>query len=218
MSDAATASLAPWVEWFTRPLETVAAELDRFRALLEKWQAAQNLVSRETLEAFWSRHVANSLQALPLLPVGPGAVFDLGSGGGFPGLPLAVAKKGSGLRFVLCEANQKKVAFLRTAIRELRPEAEVRAGRIEALDPREAGAAEIVVSRAFAPLNLLFEMAFPLLKPEGKLVLHKGRENGREIETAALNWQFDVVRHHSRTDQEGVLLEISALVRRPRSG
>ena len=209
------AAVLPWTNNLSRPVEIVVADLERFQGLLERWQKAQNLVSRETLDAFWTRHVADSLQVLPLLPVGAGQIFDLGSGGGFPGLPLAISNVGAGRHFVLCESNNRKTAFLRTAIRELSLDAKVLSGRIEDIDSRETGPADVILSRALAPLNRLMELSFPLLKPNGILIFHKGRENAREIEEAGANWRFDVVRHTSATDDQGVLLEITKLL--PRS-
>jgi 16S rRNA (guanine527-N7)-methyltransferase len=213
--DPARKSLTPWSDRLSRPVDVVAEDLGRFHALLGKWQTAQNLVSRETLDAFWTRHIADSLQVLPLLPQGEAKIFDLGSGGGFPGLPLAVALVGSGPHFVLCESNARKVAFLRTAIRQMTLDARVQGDRIEDIDLTETGQANIVLARALAPLNQLMKLSFPLLKSDGVLIFHKGRENQREIDAAGANWHFDVVRHASTTDDHGVLLEICNL--RPRS-
>ena len=215
MTQTASERIAPWSGGFSRTAEEVGADLTRFEALVNKWQKAQNLVSRETLDAFWTRHIADSLQVLPLLPSGPVMIFDLGTGGGFPALPLAIVTRGSGRNFALCESNARKVAFLRTAIREFSLDAKVHSGRIEALDSRETGKADVILSRALASLNQLFELAFPLIHPQGRLILHKGRENAAEIDEAGANWDFSVVKHQSTTDDQGVLLEIGNL--RPRS-
>ena len=208
-------TVAVWAQYFSRPIDDVIDALRQLEALIVKWQAAQNLVSRETLDALWVRHFADSLQILPLLPDVPSRLFDLGSGGGFPALPLAIATKGTGRDFLLCESNARKTAFLRTAIRELKLDAKALTGRIEDMDSRETGQADVVLSRALAPLNRLFELAYPLIHPQGKLILHKGRENAREIDAAGADWSFDVVKHLSTTNDQGVLLEISNL--RPRS-
>ena len=215
MTMASDATVQPWADYFSRDAATVTNDLGLFEKLVRKWQAAQNLVSRETLDAFWTRHVVDSLQVLSLLPADAKKVFDLGSGGGFPGIPLAIARKGSGTQFLLCEANARKIAFLRTAIRELALDAKTLSGRIETLDSRETGKADIVLARALAPLNQLMTLAYPLLDAGGRMVVHKGRENQREIDEASSNWQFDVIKHESATDDFGVLLDIGCL--RPRS-
>ncbi len=215
MSDKSIDLISTWAPYFSRPLPSVVGDLEKLERLVRKWQTAQNLVSRETLDAFWPRHIADSLQVLPLFTKAETKIFDLGSGGGFPALPLAIAGKGTKRHFVLCESNARKIAFLRTAIREFGLDAEVIAGRIETIDSRETGRADLVLSRALAPLNRLFELAFPLIHPQARLIFHKGRENLSEIEAAGANWLFDVVRHVSATNDQGTLLEIGNL--RPRS-
>ncbi|OYW98744.1 MAG: hypothetical protein B7Z15_21800, partial [Rhizobiales bacterium 32-66-8] len=112
MSDHST--IERYAGHFTRPLAEVAVDLESYARLLQKWQAVQNLVSRETLDDVWSRHFADSLQVLPLLKPTDHAFLDLGSGGGFPALPLAIALKGSPQHFTLIEPNGRKVSFLRT--------------------------------------------------------------------------------------------------------
>jgi 16S rRNA (guanine527-N7)-methyltransferase len=200
---------------FPRPPAAVAEDLDRLVAMLTRWNATHNLVSRETLGAVWSRHVADSLQLLPL--IGAAArMADLGSGGGFPALPLAIAVKGSACRLTLVEPAAKKVAFLRYAIRTLELPATVFAGRAEMLAVTEPHGFALVTSRALAPLPMLAPLVAPLLAPGGRALLHKGAEHRAELQQFDSVWQADVVIHPSTTDQRGVLLEIANL--RTRSG
>lgn len=206
--------LAPWREALERPESLVRDDLERFQHLLVKWQSAQNLVSRETLHEFWTRHVADSLQLLEHLPKAPGAIFDLGSGGGFPALPLAIAGKGGQSSFVLFESNQRKVAFLRAVIRELDLGAKVRAERIEAADSRETGLAEVITARALAPLDRLLALSAPLLRPYGKMIFLKGRDYRDELDVAGADWRFDVLIFPSATDPDGTILVIDRLVRK----
>src|SRR5690606_33130468 len=115
---AAAEVLAPYATYLTRPAGDVATDLERFASLLGKWNRAQNLVSRETAGDLWTRHVADSLQLLKFLAPGDRTILDLGSGGGFPAIPLAIAA-GLGRRFILIEPIAKKASFLRAASREL---------------------------------------------------------------------------------------------------
>src|SRR5688500_18729537 len=114
-----TAASLRYAPYFVRPADAFIADLESYAQLLRKWQAVQNLVSRETLNHVWARHFADSLQILPLLRDGDHNFMDLGSGGGFPALPLAIALKGGPQRFVLVEPNGRKASFLRTVAREL---------------------------------------------------------------------------------------------------
>src|SRR5690554_2249784 len=77
-----------------RSADEILGDFDILQRLLEKWQRIQNLVSRETPGDYWSRHFHDSLGLLPLLN-GALVINDLGSGGGFPALPLAIVLKGS---------------------------------------------------------------------------------------------------------------------------
>src|SRR6202521_6148064 len=90
--------------------------LDRFVALLLKWQPITHLIAPSTVPTLWTRHIADSLQLLDLAPQAKIWV-DLGTGGGFPGLVLACALHGMAGRAVhLVEGSTKKAAFLREAV------------------------------------------------------------------------------------------------------
>jgi 16S rRNA (guanine527-N7)-methyltransferase len=213
-SDAASRVLAPYREIVPAPQE-IAEDLDRFAALLARWNAAHNLVSRETTDALWERHIADSLQLLPLLQEADASIVDLGSGGGFPALPLAIAGKSTGRRFTLVEASAKKAAFLRAVIRDLTLPASVEQRRIETLERPET-APDVVTSRALAPLPQLLPLAFPLFGARTRGLFHKGREHGEELRQGGLDWRFDVLLHPSVTGGGGVILELRNL--QPRDG
>lgn len=208
-------------QWFGRPDAEVEADLAAFTRLLLKWNATQNLVSRETEADAWRRHVLDSLQVLPLIGHlaergRPRRVLDVGSGGGLPALPLAIAAKGAPWQFTLVEPIGKKVAFLRTVIRELHLPAEVRATRLAENDSRETPGFDAITSRALAPLPQLLGLIAPRFGAETVAVLHKGRDHAVELSESRLAWEFDVVIQPSATDDRGVLLRITNL--RARSG
>lgn len=185
------------------------ADLERFAALLLKWNAAQNLVSRETIAELWPRHIEDSLRVLPLLRDTDQRILDLGSGGGFPAIPLAIADQERLRHYTLVEPIAKKAAFLRTAIRELGLNAEVLTMRAEQIDSRETF--DCVTSRALAALDVLLGLAAPHLKPPGRLLLHKGRNYRQELDAAAALYDFDVLVHTSESGADGVILEMSNL-------
>ena len=184
-------------------------ELEQFAALLRKWNAVQNLVSRETVDTLWPRHIEDSLQLVPLLRDSDRRIIDLGSGGGFPAIPLAIATRGSERRFTLVEPIAKKASFLRTAARELDLPINVESVRAEQVDSRETF--DLVTSRALASLPELIGLGARFLTPDGHMLLHKGRNYRQELDAAAQLYDFDVLIHPSRTDPESAILEIGNL-------
>jgi len=209
--------LDEYAQWFGRPAAEVQRDLESFAALLLKWNAVQNLVSRETEKSVWERHIVDSLQILPLVERDAAGlnVLDVGSGGGMPAIPLAIALKGTGAKVTLVEPVTKKVSFLRTAIRELALPATVFAGRVEQIDSRETPV-DLITSRALAELRGLCALIHPFFGPETVAILHKGKDYAVELAESRLAWDFDVVLTNSVTDDRGVLLRITNL--RPKSG
>jgi 16S rRNA (guanine527-N7)-methyltransferase len=209
-SPEARAAVAPYADSLSRPAAEVADELESFSVLLRKWQRVQNLVSRETLGGFWDRHVADSMQLLPLLRPEDRTILDLGSGGGLPAIPLAIASKGA-RNFILVEPNGRKASFLRTVSRELQLPLRVENRRAEELDPLDLPEIDVITSRALAPLAQLCAMAVPLFGPKTRAILHKGREHVDELAESGAVWHHDVLVTKSATDERGVLLELTKL-------
>jgi 16S rRNA (guanine527-N7)-methyltransferase len=166
-----------------------AAIGDHVRLLLA-WTAAINLTAIRDPVAAAREHVLDSLAALPLLrDRDTRDLLDRGSGGGFPGLPLALALPRA--RTVLVESVGKKATFLATVVDALglRPRVAVAATRGETLaaDPHHRGRWSTVVVRAVGPLGELAELGLPLLAPGGVIVAWKrqGEDNPLEREIAA---------------------------------
>jgi 16S rRNA (guanine(527)-N(7))-methyltransferase RsmG len=190
----------------------IAARLDRFVQLLLRWNPRINLVARGDEAELWHRHILDSAQLAPLLPDPVGDLIDLGSGAGFPGLILALLTE---WRVHLVEADHRKAAFLREAIRETGATAIVHAARAEALS---IAPGRVVTARALAPLATLLDLAQPLLAPDGICVLPKGRGVEDELTAAAGEWHMRVERFPSRTSPGATILRISEIQRAgPRS-
>jgi 16S rRNA (guanine527-N7)-methyltransferase len=200
-----------YARWLSRAPKEVAEDLELFSALLTKWQRVQNLVSRETLNDVWRRHIADSLQVLKLLGDQDNVILDLGSGGGMPAIPMAIGSKGFNRRFTLVEPNSRKVSFLRTVVRELGLPVAVVDKRSDEIDSRETFQPDVITSRALAPLTELCAMAAPFFGPKTRAIFHKGREHVDELAESSAVWHHDVVVTGSDTDPQGVLLELKNL-------
>jgi len=181
--------------------------LDAFAALLLRWNQSINLVGRCDAAALWSRHIADSLQLVPLIPRGLSHGIDLGTGGGFPGLVLAIA---SDIPFDLIESDHRKAAFLREAGRVTRAPVRVHAVRAEDMkvDP-----AAFITARALAPLPRLLALATPHLRPGGICLFLKGAAVESELTAAAAGWHMQVERISSQTAQDAWILRISDIAR-----
>lgn len=199
-----------------RPLHDsreIIARLDRFVAALLLWQATTNLVAPSTLPELWTRHVADSLQLLPLAP-GAKHWVDLGSGGGFPGLVIACAiADNPGAMVHLVESNLKKAAFLREAARMTGAPARVHAVRIEDFVDQFAEPVEIVTARAVAPLEKLIESAYPLLTRGAEALFLKGRDVEGELTAASKCWSIDAELIPSATDSFGRIVRVRSVER-----
>jgi 16S rRNA (guanine527-N7)-methyltransferase len=189
----------------------VIARLDRLVAALLQWQATTNLVAPSTLPELWTRHVADSLQLLPLAPDAKHWV-DLGSGGGFPGLVIACAiADRPGAMVHLVESNLKKAAFLREAARLTGVPARVHAVRIEDFVDHFAEPVEIVTARALATLVNLIESAYPLLKRGAEALFLKGRDIEAELTAASKCWSMDAELIPSATDSFGRIVRVRSV-------
>jgi len=189
--------------------------LNAFVTLFQKWAKTINLVAPSTLAETWNRHIVDSVQIYALCP-GPRIWADLGSGGGFPGIVTGILLSGTGDGWVhLVESNNKKVAFLRTAILETGARASVHAIRIEEA-PGVIGHCDAISARALAELDLLMGFGLPWAErnPDLRFFLHKGRDYQREVEKAHGRWRFDLVKHGSVVEPDSVVLELSKLSRK----
>jgi 16S rRNA (guanine527-N7)-methyltransferase len=185
-----------------------SARLATYTELLLRWNATINLVSARTAAEVEHRHVADSLQLLPLLPPA-GPIADLGSGAGLPGLVLAAALPERELHLV--ESDRRKSAFMIDAAGRMGlARVTIHPQRIEqaTLPPITA-----MTARALAPLDILMGFAARILAPGGVAILPKGRNAEQELTAAAAHWHFTTERFDSRTDPEATILRLSEIRR-----
>lgn len=178
-----------------------------FATLLLHWNRTVNLIARGDEPALWPRHINNSLQLTTLVPPGASRGIDLGSGGGFPGLVLAIA---TDIPFDLIEADQRKAAFLREAGRVTQASVHVHAVRAEFA---RIGRAPLITSRALAPLPHLLSLAAPFLAPDSICLFLKGSMINSELTAAAAEWHMQVKRVPSQTAPGASILRISDIAR-----
>ena len=163
-------------------------ELDLFAAYhreLLLWNQRINLISEQTSKEIVVRHFVDSLTPAPWIERRDGHLIDLGSGGGFPGIPLRITIPG--LQLTLVESSRKKTSFLSHIVRTLRLDnVTIIRERVEALigEPACAGSFDTVLSRAAFKLPELIRMASFFLKPGGLLIALKGPDPQEEMAEA----------------------------------
>jgi 16S rRNA (guanine527-N7)-methyltransferase len=185
--------------------------LDRFVALLLEWQARINLIAPSTILEIWTRHIADSLQLLEVIP-GAKIWVDFGSGGGFPAIPIACAlAETPEAQIHLVESNGKKAAFLREAVRLLHLPAQVHQSRVEKFGGTWSGPVEVVTARALAPLKTLCDQAFPFMSRGAVGLFLKGQDVDAELTEASKYWTLQISTVPSKTSSEGCILVIRSL-------
>ena len=169
---------------------------ERFYKILIEWNKKINLISRKE-ENILEKHFLDSILFLPEIDEVIARshevatkqshkidVFDIGSGGGFPAIPLAIMKPE--WQFTLCESIKKKAKFLNVLIKELGCEKNVRVinARVETLHATSLQKYDFVTARAVAKLDELIKYSLPLLKKDGHLIAYKAKDIDEEIKDA----------------------------------
>lgn len=145
---------------------------------LQEWTRKTNITTITNTDDIFIKHFLDSLTVLKHVPL-KGRVADIGSGGGFPGIPLKIAQPA--LNVILIETSRKKANFLRHLIRLFSLKGiEVFNGRAQEFDQRDYF--DYALSRAFGDLDKFCKIALPLLKKAGFLVAMKGRNIENELE------------------------------------
>lgn len=184
--------------------------LKHYEALLLKWNPKINLVSRATLDQIWERHILDSAQIFRKSDQQTTSWLDIGSGGGFPGMVLAILSKqlAPDRMITLVESDQRKCAFLRTVARETECKVQILSERVEKLIPINA---DVLTARALADLSKLLEFANLHLSRDGTCLFLKGANWKKEVQAAQDSWRFDYEAIKSETSDEAVILRINGI-------
>ena len=194
--------------------------LDKYIEILTKWQKKINLIANSTIENIKQRHVLDSLQLKPYLEKyyhkndkNNLCVADLGSGGGFPALVLAITC--NFCNFYLVESDTRKCAFLSEVCRSLQlKNVTVVNERIEKASNLH-GKMDIVISRALAKTIDLINFSYPLVKKNNALYFLKGKSHNLELEQLySSNLKGSVVledKKKSVSSDDGVVLRFKIL-------
>lgn len=182
-------------------------KLEIYISLLQQWNKKINLVSQQGMDQVWKRHVYDSFQLIRYLDSSVKSIADLGSGGGFPGLILALS---TDIPVILIESDKRKTIFLREVLRKTKTQATVLCQRIENVN---AISADVVTARALTSLTQLLEFSKNILNKNGYCLFLKGRSVNLEIEEAQKNWKINYKTFSSQTNADGVIVKINQFER-----
>ncbi|MCT6852186.1 MULTISPECIES: 16S rRNA (guanine(527)-N(7))-methyltransferase RsmG [Commensalibacter] len=182
-------------------------KLEIYISLLQQWNKKINLVSQQGMDQVWKRHVYDSFQLIRYLDSSVKSIADLGSGGGFPGLILALS---TDIPVILIESDMRKTIFLREVLRQTKTQATVLCQRIENVN---AISADVVTARALTSLTQLLEFSKNILNKNGYCLFLKGRSVNLEIEEAQKNWKINYKTFSSQTNADGVIVKINQFER-----
>ncbi|MBV1926405.1 MAG: 16S rRNA (guanine(527)-N(7))-methyltransferase RsmG [Rhodobacteraceae bacterium] len=185
--------------------------LEIFTSLLKKWNDSINLVSKNSLNDLWTRHIADSVQVFNLSGSFDRWV-DIGSGGGLPGAIIAILAMESNpsAEITLIESDKRKSAFLRTVARETGSSFRVLAERIEQVEPQNA---DVLSARALADLTTLLQFSHRHLKSGGLALFSKGISWKKEVDAARQEWDMDIDAVPSLTMPGAVILKVKGISR-----
>lgn len=164
------------------------ADLNTFLQELERWNRVHNLTSVEGEQASIDLHLIDSIAILPImrefLSSAQVQIADLGSGGGLPAIPIAIAQPDWSISLI--EAVRKKTAFLQNVKGKLGlTNASIYSDRVEQVATQEPGEYDAVISRAFTSLDRFLDLAEPFLKPGGLVFAMKAKRADEELSTVS---------------------------------
>ena len=178
------------------------AQLERFVEMLGEENSRQNLVSKASLEHVWSRHIADGLQLLDHVPRETSPWLDLGSGAGFPGLAVAIARPD--VEVVLVESRKRRVEWLREVCAEFAlDKCRVVGSRLENVDDFPAA---VITARAFAPLEKLLNLSTRFSTRSTVWLLPKGSSAAQELSGQSKSVQSMFHVEQSATDSSAAIL------------
>lgn len=176
--------------------------LERYVELLVKWQKSTNLISVESEEEIWSRHILDAAQLLLHLKNPVESILDIGSGNGIPGLILSIL----GYKDVtLCEKNYKKCAFLRAVKRDLLLPCKIHEGLVESIH----ASFDIITARGFSQVTKILDFSYKNTKPTTTYYLLKGENADLELAEARKKYRMTSESKTSITNIQGSVLKIT---------
>lgn len=190
--------------------DEVFAHIETYAQLLVKWNKAINLVSPKTINEAWHRHLIDSAQVEKFIPKDAKTYADLGCGGGFPGLVVALMRPD--IQTHLVESDERKGQFMRTVVRETGAQnVTIHTKRVENVTGDFTP--DVISARALKSLPELLDFVWPWAQdnPDLMLCFMKGERAEEEITQAKKSYSFTLDKAPSITDSNAQILTVKNL-------
>ena len=176
---------------------------EKYIEKLLKWQKAINLISPKTIPDLWERHFLDSLYLYDFIKEKQN-IFDIGSGGGFPGMVLSIA----GIKNItFIESDERKCLFLKEIKIDYCLNCEILNDRVENINKK----ANTIIGRAFAPLDRFLNLCKNIITKDTEIFLLKGVNINEEIKIAKNNWNFNYFLYKKK---DGFIIKISNITKK----
>ena len=182
-------------------------DFERFISLILEKNQEINIISKKTESIIRERHIIDSAQAIDLIDLNATICSDLGSGGGLPGIVLAIMMKNLNqpMKFNLYEKSHLKSVFLRNVSRKLKLNTEVIEGDVFEIKNLKS---ETVIGRAFKPLPVVLELMSKNFTNCKNLILFMGKNGKQTLNEAFKVWKFEYKEKMSLTSDDSFLINI----------
>ena len=184
-------------------------DFEKFISMIGKKNKEINLISKSTSnnDLIRERHIVDTAQIIDFIDLNNNTTYDLGTGGGFPGIVTAIMmkKKKENMKFNLYEKSYHKSYFLREVIKNLNLNAEVIQKDIFKSSGLQCGT---IMARAFKPLPIILDLVFLNFKSYKNLILFMGKNGEKILNETLSDWDFDYEKKKSITNNESFLLNI----------
>ena len=193
-------SKSQFLQFYPVPHETFE-KLSAYVDLLLKWNSKINLISKNTVDEVWIRHILDSAQIIKYIEDKSYRVLDVGSGAGLPGIILSILGVEN---ITLVDSDQRKCSFLLEAARLLNLKLKVINDRVENICDKEF---DVVTARGFASIDKVLNEVSSI--KSNKILLLKGKNYNTEIQEALQRWKFEYITYPSITDFSSHILDIT---------
>ena len=202
--------IATFSSFYQVSRETITS-LKNYEDLLIKENVNLNLIGKSTINEIWTRHFLDSFQVIDFIDKNDQVLLDLGSGAGFPGLILGIAARENkiALKIKIVEKSPKKISFLKKLNKKLNLNVEYVEQNI-LTQPINLDA-DVIVARAFKPLQVILELIHSKAKNWRKTFVFQGKTGASELLQASKSWDIKYKQRVSITNNDSFIMEINKL-------